>query len=122
MKDMFLNRAEENIKAAELLFNSELYNASVNRAYYSAFHIAIAALHSIGLEPTIDHRTIQALFADMFINRRKVLSSKYKNYLSDLQNLRNDADYKDGCSRKAALSQIKLAKEFYFTIISEILK
>lgn len=80
MINLFLDRAKENLKAAELLFNDDLFNASANRAYYSAFHIAIAALYSIGIVPTIDHRTIQTLFSDNFFNRRKILPSKYKRY------------------------------------------
>ena len=44
MRDEFLTKAKENIRAAEVLFEHQLYNAAVNRAYYAAFHAAIAAL------------------------------------------------------------------------------
>ncbi|MBI1923224.1 HEPN domain-containing protein [Candidatus Poribacteria bacterium] len=44
MKEKFLERAKENLKAAHLLFDNALYNAMANRAYYAASHAAIAAL------------------------------------------------------------------------------
>jgi len=112
MKIAFSNRAHENFKAAELLFEAELYNASANRAYYAAFHLAIAAIYSLGIEPTIDHRTIQTLFSDNFFNRRKILPSKYKEYLSDLQTIRNHSDYKAGINKKKASIQLKMSNEF----------
>jgi uncharacterized protein (UPF0332 family) len=37
MKESFYRRAKENLKAAELLFDSGLYNASANRAYMRLF-------------------------------------------------------------------------------------
>jgi hypothetical protein len=44
MENEFLTKAKENITAAALLFENELYNASANRAYYAAFQAAIAAI------------------------------------------------------------------------------
>lgn len=37
----YLTKVLENLKAAELLFEAGLYNASANRAYYAAFHAAL---------------------------------------------------------------------------------
>ena len=120
MKEHFLNRALENIKAAVLLFENELYNASANRAYYSAFHIAIAAILYNGTQPIIDHRSVQSLFNDQHFNRKKVLPSKFKDYLSNLQVVRNTADYKQGIGKKIAREQLKFAKEFIETVKSRI--
>jgi len=107
MEELFKNRAKENLKAAELLFEAELFNASASRAYYSAFLIAIAALYDKGLKPAIDHRTVQSLFADAFVNRNKILPSKYKAILYDLHNIRIDADYKLGIKRQTAKVQLQ---------------
>ena len=52
MEHEFLTNSKENLKAAELLFDNGLYNASANRAYYAAFHAAIVALADIGI--TVD--------------------------------------------------------------------
>ncbi|HPI19371.1 MAG TPA: HEPN domain-containing protein [Candidatus Kapabacteria bacterium] len=85
MKESFRNRAIENLEAAELLFENGKYNASANRAYYAAFHSAIAAVYCAGINPTIDHKSIHTLFSDYYFNRRKIINSKYKGFLSDLQ-------------------------------------
>jgi uncharacterized protein (UPF0332 family) len=119
MKEKFLNRAKENLKASELLFDAELYNASANRAYYAAFHIAVFAIYSAGVEPAIDHRTVLSLFSDLFINRRKIFSSKYKVLIYDMQNIRNVADYGIGINKIKAIKQLKHAKAFYELIIGE---
>ena len=121
MKDVFIVRALENLKCAEMAFENELFNASANRAYYAAFQVAIAAIYSIGIEPKIEHKTIQILFADNFFNRKKVISSKYKGYFGELQKKRNKADYQMGISKKEAAEQLKCAKEI-IEIILEIIK
>jgi len=122
MKEHFLNRAIENLKAAELLFENDLYNASANRAYYAAFHIAIATIYNIGITPVIDHRSVQSLFNDHHFNRKKVLPSKFKDYLSHLQVIRNTADYKQGIGKKIAKEQLKSATEFIGAVKSRIEK
>jgi len=120
MKEHFLNRAIENLKAAELLFENDLYNASANRAYYAAFHIAIAAIYNVGVKPNIDHKTVNTLLSDNFFNRRKIIPSKYKRYLSDLQIIRNEADYRKGINAKLAKLQLETAIEFV-NIIKEVI-
>jgi len=121
MKESFIERAIENIKAAELLFDNGFFNASANRAYYSAFHLAIAAIYASGIKPEIDHRTVQTLFAENYCNRRKIFPSKYKGFLPEMQRHRNNADYKDGVTKKTAKQQLKDAKEF-FELIIEVIK
>ncbi len=49
MKAIFVNKALENIKIAEIAFDNDCYNASANRSYYAAFHAAIAALYNLGI-------------------------------------------------------------------------
>jgi uncharacterized protein (UPF0332 family) len=120
MKESFISRALENLKATELLFENELYNASTNRAYYAAFHIAVAAIYAIGITPNMDHRVIQTLFTDNYFNKRKILSSKYKRYLNELQNNRNLADYRDGINKKTSKKQLLDSKEFVTLVLKEI--
>jgi uncharacterized protein (UPF0332 family) len=121
MKEVFFELANENLKAAELLFVNNFFNASANRAYYSAFHIAIAAIFTLGITPAMDHRTVQTLFTENYCNRRKVLPSKYKGFLPEMQDRRNNADYRKGVTKKIAKQQLKDAKEF-FELMSEIIK
>jgi uncharacterized protein (UPF0332 family) len=122
MKNEFIIKAKENLKAAELLFESGLYNASANRSYYAALHAAVAALAAIGIrtEP-VSHKAVQANFSTELIQRRKVYPSHLKSYLADLQEIRNDADYRVlQTSGKVASRQLKKAKEFLTLITKEV--
>jgi uncharacterized protein (UPF0332 family) len=112
MKESFLKRAKENIEAAELLFNNDKFNASANRAYYAAFHAAIAGIFDLVKDFKSDHKKVRSLFSDLYVNRRKILPSKYKEYLYDLQRIRNLADYGKGINAKQAKNQLKQSKEF----------
>ncbi len=55
MKNEFLTKAKENIEAATLLFDNELYNDCANRTYYAGFHAAIAVLADIGINTVHSH-------------------------------------------------------------------
>jgi hypothetical protein len=120
MKELFKSKALENIKIAEIAFDNDCFNASANRAYYAAFHAAIAAIYTIGKEPGIDHKAVRSLFSDSFFNRRKIIPSKYKGDLKILQENRNIADYHEGVSKKTAKKQLLQAKELV-EIIFEVL-
>ena len=120
MKESFLKRAKENIESSELLFENGKYNASANRAYYAAFQMAIVAIYNTGTEPNIDHKTVRALFSDYYFNKRKILPSKYNDYLRELQHIRSDADYKHGVSKKIAKQQLKMAQELVKQILEVI--
>ena len=102
---LFLDKALENTKAAQLCFDNHLYNACVNRAYYAMYQAAIAALAAVGVKPisdTIGHDWVQANFSRELINRRKLYAG-FKNYLADVQISRNKADYApDSVSGKVA--------------------
>jgi len=123
MKHEFLTKAKENITAATLLFDNELYNACANRVYYAAFHAAIAALANIGMDTVHSHEATQAHFVTELIRRRKVYPNHLKSYLRDLQDVRNDADYEQkSVSKKVAQRQLKKAKEFVGLVTQEIEK
>ena len=118
----FILKAEENLKAAELLFDNRFYNASANRSYYAALHAAVAALAAIGIrsEP-ISHKAVQANFPAELIQRRKVYPSRLKSYLTELQDARNDADYRSkSVSKNLASKLLAKAKEFVNQIAKEI--
>jgi uncharacterized protein (UPF0332 family) len=120
MEQPFLERAKENISAAEELFASQRYNASANRSYYAAFHAAIAALFHYGYEPEIDHKPVQSSFVRLLIHQRKVFPSSLKTDLLDLQNVRGEADYRSGIGKKRAAAQLKQAQIFVSTILNAI--
>jgi len=114
MVNDFLQKAKENLKAAQSLFEQKLYNASANRSYYAAFQIALAKLASQGIKSEKNsHSWVQANFSGEFIRKRKLYPGRLKSSLPDLQTVRNRADYKaESLSRKAASRQLKKAEEF----------
>jgi uncharacterized protein (UPF0332 family) len=92
----FSDKAKENLAAAQVCFDSGLFNACANRAYYSALQAAIAALAHEGIRrDRIDHGQVQADFSGELIKRRKIYPAKFKSYLSDMQFIRDKADYTD---------------------------
>ncbi len=57
----------------------------------------------------------------MAIARRKLLPSRWKEYLGEMQDVRNNADYKNkGVSKNRAQEQLRRAQEFISTLIPEI--
>ncbi len=124
MKMIFSAKAQENIEAAEILFENQKYNASASRAYYAAFHAAIAALKNAGFSiDKISHESLQAKFNGELIRKRKVYPSRFKSYLLDLQSVRLAADYKSiFVSKKVAGRQNKKAREYFEAIQQEINK
>ncbi len=114
METTFSAKARENLEAAELLFENQLYNASANRAYYAAFHGAIVALVRSGIQPErIDHDLIQAKFSGELIHRRKVYPRRFRSRLPELQAVRDNADYKVKLlSKKVAKRQLDKARDY----------
>lgn len=125
MKTEFLTKAQENLKAADLLLANQLYNASSNRAYYAAFQAAIAALATVGILglENQNHDTVQAPFAGELIHRRQLYPGHFKSYWMDLQRVRNNADYREmSVSSKVAWHQCRKARELVETMVKELLK
>lgn len=126
MKQEFFAKAEENLKAAELLFEQGLYNAVANRAYYATFQAAVAALLHIGIlleiGDRISHQAAHSNFATELIQRRKIYPGHFKSYLIELQVVRNKADYRaESISKALASQQIKRAQEFVASVRRKIL-
>lgn len=123
MKQIFLEKAKRNIRAAQLLFDNELYDESANRAYYAAFQAALAMLSTVGISiERISHEATQSVFNRELIHRRKVFPGKFKSYLLDLLAVRGDADYKAKfISKRIAKLQLRMAKEFLERIEQEII-
>jgi uncharacterized protein (UPF0332 family) len=124
MKNTFFDKAEENLTAAQVGFDSGLYNACANRAYYAALHAAIAALACQGIKRNkIDHGQVQADFSGELVRRRKIYPAKFRSYLPDIQFVRNQADYSsENVSRKRVSRRLSMLKEFTAYIEKEILQ
>ena len=88
---IFVSKAKENLKAAELLFENQLYDA------------------------------LQAKFSGELIRKRKIFPNRFRTFLMDLQSKRLQADYNpQSLSKKVAERQLKKAIEFVNAIHKEI--
>ncbi len=118
----FLTKAKENLRAAQICFDNGLYNACANRFYYAALQAAFAALCDKGIRrDKIDHGQVQADFSGELIRKRKVYPAKLKSYLSDMQFVRNKADYTEvSISKQRAGKWLSRAKEMLESIDKEI--
>jgi len=74
LKREFLNKAQENFKAAQISFDNECYNACANRAYFAAFQAAVAALVDKGIKSEKnEHAWVQSEFNFQLIKRKKFI-------------------------------------------------
>ncbi len=121
-ESIFLTKAKRNVQASQLLFDNQMYDESANRAYYAAFQAALAALSTLRIQVEgMSHEATQSKFNEEFVHRRKIYPNHLKSYLSELLGVRNSADYKAKfTSKKAALLQLKKAKEFVAKVEREI--
>ena len=93
----WLIKAQQNLKAAQVTLDHNLYDATINRAYYAAFQAAIAALIYRKISQRggqWGHDYVQATLNQYFIRRQKILSSQLRDTLQDLMLRRHSADYK----------------------------
>jgi len=119
MIESFKFRAIENLYSSESLFDLGYYNACANRAYYSIFHCALVTLIEKGFTPNLDHRNVLSMFNNELINRRKIFSSKLKDIFHESQELRNDADYRNGVSKAKAKKTVDYANVFLTTVFKD---
>jgi len=114
MESIFETKARENIRAADILFEHGMYNASANRAYYAAFHAAVSAFAKAGIQlAKLDHDKVQAQFSGELIRRKKLYPCRLKSHLLDLQAIRNIADYRPrAVFKKMARRQLDRATEY----------
>lgn len=84
-------RGEQTFREMEALFQLGFYNGAVERAYYSSFHAATAALPSKGLE-FARHAAVIAHFGKEFA-KSGLLDPKHHQALLEAFNLRQKADY-----------------------------
>ena len=122
MKTEFLNKARENSRVAQICFDNGFYNACANRAYYAAFHVAIAVLADKGRKSDKNaHKWVQATSIGQLIKRRKIYPTKLRSYLMNMQAIRNQADYTDeNVSKRLASQQLSKAKEMLQSIEKEL--
>ncbi len=124
MSSMFLDKARANLTVAQYCLANGFYDACANRAYYADFQAAITALEHHGFASRKnEHKWVQSSFNGMLIKRRKIYPARFKSYLLDMLNVRNDADYFDkSVSKIIASHQQAKAEEFVEAITKELSK
>ena len=88
---MGVQRGEESLRAAQLLFEQGLWRDSISRSYYAAYHMVRALLLTLGLESR-SHAGAQSLFSLHFV-KKGILEPKYARILSKAQKFREESDY-----------------------------
>ena len=88
-----LEKAEKNLAAAKLLFESKLLSESINRSYYCIFHSA-RGLIAYDRFDSKKHSTIIAYFNRNYIKTEKI-EKEYSKIISKAFKIRTDSDYKD---------------------------
>ena len=119
---VYLAKAENSLKAAQLCFENGLYDDAASRAYSCVLKAAIALLIKIGFKADVKriHKWAQATFPRECVNRSKIIPRRFGGYLAYLQNERITADYAPrNLSKKSVKLALKKANEFLETIMVE---
>jgi len=90
----YLNQADEELNAANLLFNKDFYRESVSRAYYSMFHAAQALLLIKEIYPK-SHKGVIQKFGEEFV-KKGLIEKKMGYILAQAETMRLKADYDVG--------------------------
>ena len=92
---VYLAKAQSNLRVAEMACDAGEYDPAVSRAYYAVFHVEIAALLKLtDFRPLRwDHDRVQAEFNRRLIHARKVFSTTLRFIHNDMLGRRHIADY-----------------------------
>ena len=90
-QEQLIAKVRNSIKAAQILFNEEIYDVSTSRAYYAMFYLAEAFLISEGLSFS-KHSAVISKFGERFAKTNR-LPSEYHRYLIEAEQSRIRADY-----------------------------
>jgi uncharacterized protein (UPF0332 family) len=101
-------RGDECLAEARYLLQGGFYNAAVSRAYYAAFHYALALLLLKGLEPRTHRGVIQLL--QLHYVEAGVLSAVDAAAIGQLETYRELSDYNAKVSFDAARAESELGR------------
>lgn len=108
----YINKAEEKIQTAKVLFDLGRYEDSVSRSYYSVLNTAKAVLASEGLYPRT-HEGVLKMFGERIVKEKGLPRSLGAGF-SRLKTLREKADYspKIEITKSDAEWSIKFSEQF----------
>lgn len=107
-----MQRAEEDLRAAQINLENNLYKAAINRSYYSIFH----AIRSVNVLDDFDaskHSSVIAHFNQYHVHTGDFERGTYK-IIDSAYRIREKCDYSDFVivSREEAEAQIQKAEIF----------
>ncbi|NUO78623.1 HEPN domain-containing protein [candidate division KSB1 bacterium] len=108
----YLEKAEENIRAADMLIAAQFFEIAVSRTYYAMFYIAEGLLWEEGLESS-SHKAIQSQYGKLFAKTGKI-DPKFHRLLISGFTKRQAADYVRGVefTEQDAIEAANAAEEF----------
>lgn len=122
---IYLDKAQESLRAAELLLDRGCHNSAVNRAYYAIFHAARAALVAAkvsGPDDAWSHEAVQSHFP-LLSRKQKLYPAHLGADLAWVRSMRDIADYKSTMvSLRMATKAKKRAALFVSLVTKEISK
>jgi len=115
----YLEKAQSNLRVAEMAYNAGEYDSAASRAYYAVFHAEIAALLKLtDFRPARwGHERVQAEFNRRLIRAQKVFSAELGSIHNDLFGRRLVADYEqERTTRAVAERSVRKAREMVLAI------
>lgn len=107
-----LNRSDETMLEADLMYNEGLFHGAINRLYYACFYATTALLLKNGIQAST-HSGVKTMFALHFVSKG-VVSYEIGKVLSVLFEKRQTGDYDDFviCSQQDVSELMQQAKVF----------
>ena len=116
----YLRQSEEELDAADLLFDKGFYNEAVSRTYYSMFHAAQALLFIKETYPK-SHKGVIHKFGEEFI-KSGLLERKMGQMLSQAESMRMKADYDVGVKiKKEECEEIVKSGKVFLLKVKEVI-
>lgn len=111
-----LERAREDLQAAELNHKSGLFKASINRSYYAIFH-GIRAVNILDGFDASKHSSVIAHFNQYYVHTGEFDRDIYK-IVDKAYRIREKCDYSDFflVSKEDSFRQLSQAKQFLDTV------
>jgi len=115
-----IEKAEQTMLDARLLFENERYNSAVNRLYYACFYL-VNALLSLKDNIAHSHAGVRTQFYKEYIKTNMIDRNLGKLY-SDLFDWRQEADYADFTEfDKETVEKLFADTEFFFDSLKRFL-
>ena len=117
----YLDQAEEELSASQLLFEKQFYREAISRAYYSMYHATQSLLFIKKIMPK-SHKGVIQKFGEEFV-KPGLLEKNMGQMLSQAESMRLKADYDVGITiSKGECEEILDNCHIFLSKIKEIIK